>query len=112
MTTEAFMPASNSFARDITTVSQLVSPAIPFPQFTATPVQYLFTVMGSVPVYIASGPIGTVPVAAIPVSGGNATGIPLLAGSQTVMSFSPGTVIAAIATATGSSLTVTVGAGV
>jgi hypothetical protein len=112
MTFEAFAPFTNCFALDVTAASQTIAVAIPVANNTAVQVQYQFTVVGSVPVFINFGAAGTVPVAAIPATGTDAAGIMFPAGACLVLSFAPGTVIAAIAAGAGSTLYVNAGYGV
>lgn len=112
MTIEAFSPFTNCYALAVTAVSAVVAVGIPVANNTAVQVQYQFTVVGTEPVFINYGAAGTVPVAAIPASGANAAGIMLPAGACLVLSFAPGTVIAAIAAGAGSTLYVNAGYGV
>jgi hypothetical protein len=113
MTTEAFNPLTTTYARDVTATSQVINAAVTPPSgYANTMEQYMFTVIGSQPVFITSGPAGSTPVAVIPATGASGLGIPILPNSQTIMSFASGTVISCIAAAVGSTIYMTPGAGV
>lgn len=122
MSNQPFHPAGNkTYARAVTAASTVVTPAsIVVPNSTSpldagiagATFDYRFTVVGTVPVFLAfAAASAAAPTAAIPADGANGFGLPVEAGQTRTFSLPYGTQVAAIASGVGSSVYVTIGTG-
>ncbi len=101
-----FHPVGNTYALDVTAVSQNIAITIPTSEAAWDTMDYLFVNSGTKDVYVS-----TAAPAVIPTTGLNTAGVMIPAGAVMILGY-PGTVtFSCIASGTGSTLYVTQGRG-
>jgi hypothetical protein len=117
MAYDAFFPISNTFALDVTTSSQALSPTISpvplAPDIQNGGFEYRFANVGTQTVWLAQAdPAAANPTATVVATGNNLPSMPILANTVATMKFVYGTKLAVIAPAVGSTIYVTIGRGI